>query len=221
MPAPRSMRFSAVSGPLPAGFATDKDILRKSRIYIAPPDRHLIVNDDRLSLGEGPRENNVRPAIDPMLRSAAACCGGRTIGVVLTGTLDDGARGRWAVGQCGGMTVVQDPKDAAFAEMPLTALNRAKPDHVVRARCAPLSVLPWRANCTIRRPTVAIGCWPSTGPSGRKNFRLRWKYSATRSAAWTGSPQNPSGRKQQRSDGSGFCLLDVSWPKSFNSSVPR
>ncbi len=119
-------------GPLPAAFATDNDILRKSRIYIAPPDRHLIVNDDRLSLGEGPRENNVRPAIDPMLRSAAACCGGRTVGVVLTGTLGDGASGLWAVGQCGGMTVVQDPKDAAFAEMPLTALNRAKPDHVVR-----------------------------------------------------------------------------------------
>jgi two-component system, chemotaxis family, protein-glutamate methylesterase/glutaminase len=119
------------AGPLPAAFATDNDILRKGRIYIAPPDRHLIVDDDRLSLGEGPRENNTRPAIDPMLRSAAACCGPRAIGVVLTGTLGDGASGLWAVGQCGGMTVVQDPKDAEFAEMPMTALNRARPDHVV------------------------------------------------------------------------------------------
>jgi two-component system chemotaxis response regulator CheB len=119
------------AGPLPAAFATDNDVLRKGRIYIAPPDRHLIVDDGRLSLGEGPRENNTRPAIDPMLRSAAACCGPRAIGVVLTGTLGDGASGLWAVGQCGGVTVVQDPKDAEFAEMPLTALNRAKPDHVI------------------------------------------------------------------------------------------
>jgi two-component system chemotaxis response regulator CheB len=125
------------SGPLPAAFATDNDILRKGRIYIAPPDRHLIVDDDRLSLGEGPRENSSRPAIDPMLRSAASCCGSRAIGVVLTGTLGDGASGLWAVGQCGGMTVVQDPKDAEFAEMPLTALNRAKPDHVVGLAAMP------------------------------------------------------------------------------------
>lgn len=120
------------AGPLPAAFAQDGDTLRKSRIYIAPPDRHLVVDGDRLALGEGPRENNARPAIDPMLRSAAVCCSSRTVGVVLTGTLGDGASGLWAIKQAGGITVVQDPKDAAFAEMPLTALNRAKPDHVVR-----------------------------------------------------------------------------------------
>ena len=85
------------AGPSPAVFAIDNDTLRKGRIYIAPPDRHLIVDDDRLSLGEGPRENNTRPAIDPMLRSAAVCCGPRAIGVVLTGTLGDGASGLWAV----------------------------------------------------------------------------------------------------------------------------
>jgi two-component system chemotaxis response regulator CheB len=119
------------AGPLPATFAEDGEILSKSRIYIAPPDRHLLIDSDRLSLGEGPRENNARPAIDPMLRSAAVCCGSRSIGVVLTGTLGDGASGLWAIHQAGGITVVQDPKDAAFAEMPLTALNRAKPNHVV------------------------------------------------------------------------------------------
>lgn len=119
------------AGPLPAAFAKDDDVLRKSHIYIAPPDRHLIVDGDRLLLGEGPRENNARPAIDPMLRSTAVCCGSRAIGVVLTGTLGDGASGLWTVHQAGGITVVQDPANAAFAEMPLTALNRAKPDHVV------------------------------------------------------------------------------------------
>jgi two-component system chemotaxis response regulator CheB len=67
-----------------------------------------------------------------MLRSAAVCCGSRTIGVVLTGTLGDGASGLWTIHQSGGVTVVQDPKDAAFAEMPTMALNRARPDHLVR-----------------------------------------------------------------------------------------
>jgi two-component system, chemotaxis family, protein-glutamate methylesterase/glutaminase len=120
------------SGPLPASFATDGVRLRKGHIYIAPPDRHLMLDGDRISLGFGPRENNARPAIDPMLRSTAVCCGARAVGVVLTGTLGDGASGLWAIHQCGGITVVQDPHDAAFPEMPLTALNRSKPDHIVR-----------------------------------------------------------------------------------------
>jgi two-component system chemotaxis response regulator CheB len=72
-----------------------------------------------------------------MMRSAAVCCGSRAIGVVLTGTLGDGASGLWTIRAAGGLTVVQDPKDAAFAEMPLTALNRAKPDHVVRLKDMP------------------------------------------------------------------------------------
>src|SRR5262249_48573461 len=125
------------AGPLPACFAKDGDILRKSHIYIAPPDRHLVVDGDRISLGEGPRENNARPAIDPMARSAAVWCGSRTVGVVLTGTLGDGASGLWTIRQSGGITVVQDPKDAAYSEMPLTALNRAKPDHIAQLKDMP------------------------------------------------------------------------------------
>jgi two-component system, chemotaxis family, protein-glutamate methylesterase/glutaminase len=100
------------TGPLAAGFAADGEILEKSRIYIAPPERHLLLDADRLYLGNGPRENNARPAIDPMFRSAAVCCGARAIGVVLTGTLRDGASGLWALKQSGGITVVQDPNDA-------------------------------------------------------------------------------------------------------------
>jgi two-component system chemotaxis response regulator CheB len=121
----------SAAGPLQAKFAEDGDPLRKARIYIAPPDRHLLVEGDRLELGIGPRENNSRPAIDPMLRSAAVCCCARTIGVVLTGTLGDGASGLWAIKNCGGVTVVQDPRGAAFPEMPRNALDRAKPDHIV------------------------------------------------------------------------------------------
>jgi two-component system chemotaxis response regulator CheB len=120
----------SAAGPLPAHFAVDGEPLRNRRVYIAPPDRHLLVDGDRLILGAGPRENNSRPSIDAMLRSAALCCGGRAVGVVLTGTLGDGASGLWAMRECGGLTVVQDPSDAAFAEMPRTALESTRPDHV-------------------------------------------------------------------------------------------
>lgn len=127
----------ARSGPLTASFATNGAPLRKGHIYIAPPDRHLLIEADKLQLGVGPRENNVRPAIDPMLRSAAVCCCGRIIGVVLTGTMGDGASGLWAVDQCGGVTVVQDPKGAAFPQMPQNALERVRPDHVVSLEQVP------------------------------------------------------------------------------------
>jgi two-component system, chemotaxis family, protein-glutamate methylesterase/glutaminase len=119
------------AGPLPAKFAEDGEALRKGHIYVAPPDRHLLIEGDRAVLGVGPRENNSRPAIDPMLRSAALCCCNRAVGVVLTGALGDGASGLWAVSQCGGMTVVQDPRGAAFPEMPQNALELVKPDHVL------------------------------------------------------------------------------------------
>jgi two-component system chemotaxis response regulator CheB len=111
--------------------------VRKGRIYIAPPGCHLLVEGERLALGRGPRENNARPAVDPMLRSAALCCGSRTIGVILTGTLGDGASGLRAVSQAGGITVVQDPRDAAFPEMPRSALERLAPDHVAHLAAIP------------------------------------------------------------------------------------
>jgi two-component system chemotaxis response regulator CheB len=146
---PRSTLDDVLSraGPLPATFAVEGERLRKSHIYIAPPDRHLLVVGDHLHLGYGPRENNTRPAIDPMLRSAAVCRGPRSVGVVLTGTLSDGASGLWALDQCGGLTVVQDPIDAAFPEMPMTAMNQAHPDHVVR-----LAEMPQLLNSLVHEP---------------------------------------------------------------------
>lgn len=140
-------RILTEAGSLPATFARDGDPLRKGQIVLAPPGCHLIADRDRLLLGKGPRENNVRPAIDPMLRSVAVCCGPRAIGVILTGTLGDGASGLSAIQQCGGITVVQDPDDAAFPEMPRTALNRSMPDHLVR-----LADLPLLLNSLVQRP---------------------------------------------------------------------
>jgi two-component system chemotaxis response regulator CheB len=124
-------------GPLKAHFALDGEPARKGNIYIAPPGYHLLLDGDKLTLGTGPRENSARPAIDPMMRSVAVCCGHRAVGVVLTGTLGDGASGLWALGQCNGITVVQDPHDAAFPDMPLNALNRVSPDSIVRLEDMP------------------------------------------------------------------------------------
>jgi len=124
-------------GRLQASFAQDGEALERRHIYIAPPETHLLVEGDRLRLGRGPRENYARPAIDPLFRSTALCCGPRAIGAVLTGTLGDGASGLQALKQCGGITVVQDPTDAAFPEMPENALRRTKADHVVGLKGMP------------------------------------------------------------------------------------
>jgi two-component system chemotaxis response regulator CheB len=135
------------SGPLPATFAHGGESLEEGRIYIGPPERHLLVDDGHLVLGTGPRENCVRPAIDPLFRSVALCCGSRAIGVVMTGTLGDGASGLKTLKQCGGITVVQDPRDAAFPEMPATALSLSQPDKV-----AALAGLPALLNNLVRQP---------------------------------------------------------------------
>jgi two-component system chemotaxis response regulator CheB len=137
----------ADAGPLAASFAKDGEPLRHGHVFIAPPACHLLLERDHVRLGRGPRENNFRPAIDPMFRSVAACCGPRAIGVVLTGTLGDGATGLRALQRCGGITAVQDPDDAAFSEMPANALRALRPDHV-----APLRDMPGLLARLVREP---------------------------------------------------------------------
>lgn len=138
------------AGPLPASFARNGEPAHQGRIYLAPPDHHLLLDGDHLVLGLGPRENNVRPAVDAMLRSVASCCGGRAVGVVLTGALGDGAAGLWALGVCGGVTVVQDPRDAKHPQMPISAIRRLQPDHVV-----PLADVPALLESLVHGPAVA------------------------------------------------------------------
>lgn len=127
------------AGPLPAAHAEDGEAIRPGRIYVAPPDLHLLVNSDgdHLMLRRGPHENRTRPAIDPMFRSAAVARGPRAVGVVLSGLLDDGTAGLVAIKACGGVSVVQDPEDAAWPDMPRNALRGDSPDH-----CVPLAELP-------------------------------------------------------------------------------
>ena len=110
------------SGRLSAVMAQDRMPLECGRIYVAPPDRHLLLTAQGVRVVYGPRENRVRPAIDPLFRTAAAHYGSRVIGVVLTGLLADGAAGLLAVYRCGGTAVVQAPNDAAYPEMPTRAL---------------------------------------------------------------------------------------------------
>lgn len=129
------------AGALPATNARDRDRLRPGHVYVAPPDCHLVVEPGVLRVKKGPRENRFRPAIDPLFRSAAQIFGPSAIGVILTGNLDDGAAGLWAIKQLGGTAIVQDPADALFPDMPRNALAAVAADHVVPlAAVAPLLV---------------------------------------------------------------------------------
>ncbi|WP_027483799.1 chemotaxis protein CheB [Deinococcus pimensis] len=121
------------AGPLPASHARDGERIERGRIYCAPPDHHLLVEDDHLSVTRGPKENRHRPAVDTLFRSAAYSQGVGVIGVVLSGMLDDGTSGLWTVKRFGGTTVVQDPEDAEMDSMPLSALDQVEVDEVVRA----------------------------------------------------------------------------------------
>lgn len=121
-------------GGLPAFHASDGEHFAPGRIYVAPPDHHMVIEDDHISLTKGPRENWARPAIDPLFRSAAAAYGADTIGIILTGGLNDGTAGLYEVAQAGGITIVQDPAEATHPSMPQSALAHVAVDH-----CLPLA----------------------------------------------------------------------------------
>ncbi|HET7440074.1 MAG TPA: chemotaxis protein CheB, partial [Terriglobales bacterium] len=119
------------SGPLPAFYPGDNEVLKPGNIYVARPDFHLLLDDGRAVLSRGPKENWHRPAIDPLFRSAARFYGPRVIGIVLSGQLDDGSAGLMAIKMRGGSSVVQDPQDALSPQMPQNAIRYAAPDYVV------------------------------------------------------------------------------------------
>ena len=119
------------AGPLPAIHAVDGGTIRPGQIYVAPPNRHLLLEGDHMHLSFGPRINSVRPSIDVLFRSAARTFDARVIGVVLSGTLDDGTLGLDAIRMRGGITVVQDPEEARFSGMPRSAIERVDPDYVL------------------------------------------------------------------------------------------
>lgn len=118
------------AGKLPAAHGVDGEPVRLGRIYVAPPDHHLLLENGHVRVTRGPKENRHRPAVDPLFRSAARWYGPRVIGVVLTGSLDDGAAGLWSVKQRGGIAIVQDPEDAFCGDMPRSAMEITKVDYV-------------------------------------------------------------------------------------------
>jgi two-component system chemotaxis response regulator CheB len=121
------------AGVLPAMHATNGAPIENGIIYIAPPDHHLVIEPGHMHLTSGPREQHHRPCINVMFRSAAAAYGDRVVGVVMSGELDDGTAGLWEIERRRGITVVQNPEEAAFPSMPLSALREVEVDHTVNA----------------------------------------------------------------------------------------
>lgn len=138
-------------GKLSAAHARDGESVGRGRIYVAPPDHHMLVRDGRIELSKGPRENGARPSIDPLFRSAARAYGPRVIGVILSGTLDDGTAGLALVKRRGGVAVVQSPEDALFPGMPLSAIENVAVDDVL-----PLAEMGSRLVELVKRPAPLL-----------------------------------------------------------------
>jgi len=124
---------------MPAANAEEGEAIKPGRIYVAPPDRHLLLARDHIHLTRGPKEGLHRPSINLTFRSAATSFGDRVIGVLLSGMLDDGASGLWDIAARNGVTVIQDPDEAAFPSMPLNAWEDAPVDFKLKVQqIAPL-----------------------------------------------------------------------------------
>jgi len=124
-------RILSSAGKLPAKHARDGEPIISDRIYVAPPDHHLLLHDTHVRVVRGPRENGHRPAIDPLFRTAAYSFGPRVIGIVLSGALDDGTAGLVSIKSRGGLALVQDPNEALVEMMPRSALENVDIDHVL------------------------------------------------------------------------------------------
>lgn len=146
------------AGPLPAKHARHDERVEPARIYVAPPDHHVLLIDERLQLNRGAKEHHSRPAIDPLFRSSALAYGSRAIGVVLTGRLDDGTAGLQAIKASGGTAIVQDPDDAEVPDMPASARRFVEVDHCVAVAALPelLMMLTQREPGAGQRPRVKL-----------------------------------------------------------------
>jgi two-component system chemotaxis response regulator CheB len=129
--------------------------IERGGIYVAPPDRHMVLEKDRVRVVLSSPEHHHRPAVDPLFRSAARHHGPHVIGVVLTGALDDGTAGLAVVKSEGGVTVVQDPDEALFASMPRSALQHVEVDH-----CVPVAEIPGLLARLAARPPGTRGADP-------------------------------------------------------------
>jgi two-component system chemotaxis response regulator CheB len=140
---------------LPVDHAKDGERIELGRVYVVPPDQHLLIEDGHVKLVHGPKENLHRPSIDALFRSAARWAGPRVIGVVLTGAREDGRVGMRAIKQRGGITIVQDPLEAAFPSMPLSVMQDIKVDYTL-----PLREIPPSLNRLSRETVADEGSYP-------------------------------------------------------------
>ncbi|PZM14601.1 chemotaxis protein CheB [Rhizobium tubonense] len=127
----------SAAGPIPANHAEDGEIVKPGHIYLAPPDRHLVIDGGQLRLLRTPKENCARPAIDPLFRSVAEHYGPAAIGVILTGNLNDGTLGLYEIKRRGGIAIAQDLDDALYPEMPQSAAAYVELDY-----CLSLGAIP-------------------------------------------------------------------------------
>lgn len=111
--------------------AEDGEKIKRHHIYIALPDKHLLVKNGSIILGRGTPENRWRPSIDILFRSAAAAYSGRVIGIILSGLMEDGTAGMLAIQKSGGTLIVQDPEEAEYRDMPLSVLNSTEVDYCI------------------------------------------------------------------------------------------
>ncbi len=145
------------AGPLPALHAHNLTPVAPGCIFVAPPDHHMTALGGLLRTSRGPRENWARPAIDPLFRSVAKAYGAKSVGVILTGGLNDGSAGLYLLRKAGGIAVVQQPGNAECAEMPTSALRYAGADYCVALdEIAPLLVALARKIATGRKPEALL-----------------------------------------------------------------
>jgi two-component system chemotaxis response regulator CheB len=126
---------------LPVIAPEDGDPIVSGCIYVPTPDRHLLVENDRIRVTRGPKENRARPAVDALFRSAAYSFGQRVIGIVLSGNLDDGTAGLWAIKDRGGIAIVQSPEEALFPSMPKSALEHVDVDYILPSSDIPATIV--------------------------------------------------------------------------------
>jgi two-component system chemotaxis response regulator CheB len=137
--------------------AVHGETIQPGRVYVAPPDNHLLVRAGYVHVVRGPKENGHRPAVDPLFRSAAAVYGPRVVGVVLTGHLDCGTAGMMSIKARGGVGVAQDPREAEAPEMPRHAIEHAGIDHVVTLADMPALLTRLVAEPAGARPAHVLG----------------------------------------------------------------
>ncbi len=125
------------SSPLPAKHPADGEEIQHGVIYVAPPDRHLLVFSGHAHLSNAPKENRTRPAVNPLFRSAAHTYRERVAGVILSGSLDDGVAGLAEIKRCGGIAIAQEPATALYPSMPLNAIERVRVDHTLPVESIP------------------------------------------------------------------------------------